>query len=78
MIATVRVHYSCHSCGIIDREIEVPARGPEDVLQWLEKVCAVVISADHLRTSPDCRAREMQNLKIPIGSDDRVGSIIKQ
>lgn len=69
----IGVRYTCLPCGIRDREVKVPARTTEDVVHWVEKVAAVAIGADHMATSPHCRATHMTNIKIPMDGTDRVG-----
>jgi len=50
----------------------VLARGDEDVVKWLDQTAAYV-ALDHRRRSPNCIARKMSNLKIPLTGADRVG-----
>lgn len=73
MRPTIGCLYSCSACGIRDVEVRVPAREEEDVVVWLERVCAVAIGADHVARSPHCRAQTMENLKIPMTGTDRIG-----
>lgn len=75
MSAILRVYYSCEACGIVDAAVEVPARGAEDVVAWLEGRCMAACVADHERRSPACRPRSLQNLKVPIGGAQRVGDV---
>lgn len=72
------VLYTCEECGLKDREVKVRARGSEDVVTWVENICIIGVAADHLMTSPRCRATHMTNLKIPISGADKIGGVIKQ
>lgn len=57
--------YTCHGCGLTDRVVEVPERGPDDcVVQWVEQ-SAMFVGADHERVSPNCPCRQV-DLKIPL------------
>lgn len=73
MSATLRVFYSCEACGIVDAPVDVPTRGPENVVAWLEGRCMAACVADHQRRSPTCHPQQLQNLKVPIGGAQRVG-----
>lgn len=77
-LPTVTVRYSCHGCGIVRREVVVPARmsDADDVVKWMETL-AGVISVDHSRASPLCTATTMSEVMIPISGTDRVGGVVK-
>lgn len=70
---TIEVLYSCAGCGLQRVSAAVPARTTENVVDWLEKVAARVLSADHQRRSPLCRSTVMSEVMIPISGADRVG-----
>ena len=72
MNVTIRALYSCEGCGLRDVGVDVPARGDEDVAEWMRGTVKR-LSADHRRRSPTCTARAMQEVKIPITGADRVG-----
>ena len=73
MNLSIEVLYTCRACGINDRPVKVPARLTEDVIQWTEQVMAPAVGADHMATSPRCRATRMTHVKIPMTGADRVG-----
>ena len=58
--------YSCKSCGIVDRPVQVPARETEDVKLWVELVVTFAIWNDHNAASPGCDMHTMSDVKIPI------------
>lgn len=65
------VKYSCSGCGIEKVEVKVPERLRSlDIAFWLEQVVARHIGDDHLRRSPNCQAKTMQDLMIPISEED--------
>lgn len=64
--------YSCHLCGINKVEVDVPARGDEDILQWMD-VLAARLSADHRERSPHCRPITLSDVMIPITGTNKVG-----
>lgn len=67
----MKVKYSCGECGINKVDVDVPARGRAvDVVFWVQEVVARRIGDDHQKRSPDCKAKTIQNLMIPISDDD--------
>jgi hypothetical protein len=64
--------YSCAKCRIDKREIKLPARENEPVIDWMDKI-AVIIGADHTRMSPRCPATHITELMIPTAGTDRIG-----
>lgn len=76
--AHLTVLYTCAPCGIHDREVIVPARGDEDVVQWLEGPCMGALARDHQSASPGCRATTLTELKIPMSGTDKVGGVVRQ
>lgn len=68
----IEVLYSCHSCGLNDVKVQVPARTEENVLVWMETTGAY-LSADHDKRSPHCHPDTLSNVKIPITGTDRIG-----
>jgi hypothetical protein len=72
----LRVLYTCHQCGLEDRPVEIPERGPdEDVAAWFTEVLAGAISVDHSLVSPGCRAQKMDSVKVPITGVNRVDDV---
>lgn len=68
----VTVLYSCHCCGIRRQEVDVPARGEEDVLVWM-KTMGEHLSRDHHMRSPHCRPETLSDVMIPIAGTSKVG-----
>jgi hypothetical protein len=62
----ITILYSCFPCGLLRVPLEVSERGQENVVEYLEKVVAPVVSADHLMRSPFCSSRTMDELLIPL------------
>lgn len=77
MKPTVQCKYSCKGCGLVDAVVTVVARGPEDVVAWIESI-KQPIADDHARRSPFCRATAC-DLKIPFGDQEgaRVGDPVR-
>lgn len=69
---TITVKYSCPLCGLSRVECDVPARGDEDVVVWMEQTIAVV-GRDHARRSPACHPERLHDLMIPMTGVDKVG-----
>lgn len=69
---TVRVQYSCPLCGLFKVHCDVPARGDEDVLVWMEQTIAA-LSHDHHARSPQCHPGELKDVMIPMTGTDRIG-----
>lgn len=69
---TTRVLYSCVPCGLRRVPVDVPARGEEDVLAWMEKL-GHAMSMDHARRSPHCHPESLTEVMIPMTGTDRVG-----
>lgn len=76
----ITVKYTCEACGLKDRDVIVPEReGDEDVVHYVRDVIGACVGEDHARTSPQCQAKTITNLKIPIDTttpNARVGSPI--
>ncbi len=67
----ITVKYTCDACGIKDRDVIVPDRGTfDDVVVYVRDVIGGCIGDDHKLTSPNCRAKTITNLKIPIKPND--------
>lgn len=75
---SVTVKYSCPECGLVDREVRVTSRTDEDVVAWLEDVCMVEVTKDHVSVSPDCVATSLKDLKIPLAGVDKIGGAVLQ
>lgn len=71
---TIRVLYSCADCHLKDIGLDVPARvDDEDVRAWMDATVRLV-AADHTRRrSPFCRAKALQELKIPVTGASKIG-----
>lgn len=62
----IGVVYSCRACGIHEAEVKMRARRPdEDIAPWMEAL-TIVLTLDHLKRSPLCQARSMDEVKIPL------------
>lgn len=68
----ITVKYSCADCGLERVSCDVPARGEEDVIVWMEATASLA-SKDHNRRSPLCRPTTLTELMIPMSGTDRVG-----
>jgi hypothetical protein len=75
---TVPVIYTCHSCGISEREIRVRERyTEEDVVLWMDAV-QMALGVDHQQMSPGCSSDHC-DLKIPLGHKDAsIGRMVRQ
>jgi len=75
---TVPIFYTCHGCGITDREFRVRERlVNEDVVDWMHYV-QDALGFDHQRTSPMCSSGHC-DLKIPMANKDaRIGEAVRQ
>jgi hypothetical protein len=63
----VPIFYTCHGCGVVERELKVIARNPgQSVIGWMSSVYAAV-GADHMATGPQCTSRTC-DLKAPLAS----------
>ena len=61
---TIVCRYSCPTCGILDRPIQVRAREPaEDILAFVRRL-GDAIGVDHRQIAPGCRGPTC-NIKIP-------------
>lgn len=69
---TIGVRYSCAGCGLREIQLDVPARGNEAVVVWMDATVRR-LSADHRRRSPNCNAQALQEVKIPMTGVDRIG-----
>jgi hypothetical protein len=69
---TIKVLYSCHECGLNRVSVDVPARGEEHVVEWMEST-GKHLSNDHANRSPECHPETLSDVMIPITGTDRVG-----
>jgi hypothetical protein len=66
-IPTIRLKYTCGTCGIAEREVDVvQRRKDEGVLHWMDVVVVSTIAVDHRRTSPYCQSTKMSQIEIPL------------
>lgn len=70
MNRAIQCRYSCKQCGIFRRTVTVPARGDENVVDWLNKVACVALAADHARQSPSCRIESLSEVLVPMYADN--------
>lgn len=68
---TITLLYSCQGCGLVKAAVEVPARGQETVIEWLDS-SAYLIAQDHQRRSFGCPSQTC-DLMIPITGSTKVG-----
>lgn len=70
----IQVKYSCFKCGINRVLVTIPARQDEDVVAWMNNVCAPALSRDHDRRSPHCRITTLDEVMIPLFEDsEKIG-----
>lgn len=75
---TVPVMYTCHECGVKEREVAVRERRPqEDVVDWVHHA-RTLVGVDHSIVSRRCTSNEV-DLKIPmVNKDARIGQATRQ
>ena len=79
MSETLIVKYSCHQCGLKKIEVAVRLREEaEDIVKWVEDIVGWAIKDDHRLRSPDCNAKSVQDLMIPITGVNRLGGPVIQ
>jgi hypothetical protein len=74
----IGVQYSCRKCGLADIEVQVPARGTEDVIAWMNNTLLPGLVRDHHSRSPRCHPDTLSTVKIPMTGTDRVGGASAQ
>jgi hypothetical protein len=64
------IRYSCKQCGLHDVEVSVPAREFKayDVRDWMRDVVHCIADS-HRTLRPWCLAKEVTEVKIPLGGD---------
>ena len=72
------IKYSCYQCGLKKIDLAVPSREDEDVVFWVEHIVGQHIKDDHLKRSPKCQAKTVQDLMIPVEGTEKVGGSVKQ
>lgn len=71
---TIEVLYTCNACGLRKIAVPVPARGAEDVVEWVRNVMTPSLVADHRRRSFLCRPQTLSEVWIP-ANGERVGEL---
>jgi hypothetical protein len=72
-VILLTVKYTCGLCDAVDAAVTLPARASdEDLIKWMDKL-TLAISQDHMRRSPQCRARKLKHVQIPISNAEWVG-----
>lgn len=75
---TIIVKYSCFPCAVRRADLEVPARGEEDVVTWLQATAHRIAQA-HRLACPTCRHHQIDELLIPAPpGTDKVGGVQQQ
>lgn len=75
----ITIKFSCEECGIKDEAVEVAARQEnEDLVKWVGSSVISAITFRHSMISPECKAQEITDLKIPIDDKDDHGWVGKQ
>lgn len=76
MTPAIQCKYSCFRCGIYRRTVTIPQRtDSQDVLYWMEHVCAPALSRDHDVQSPGCQITELSEVMIPAPEGtERIGT----
>jgi hypothetical protein len=69
----IKIKYSCLQCSLKNIVLEVPARGDEDVVAWMQNSVGANIKKDHTLRSPECPADSAQEVMIPMTGTDRIG-----
>lgn len=71
MRQTITITYTCHRCGLIEQDLDVPERHRAvDLDLWIERAVNDRIAEDHDRRSPHCSNDEIA-LTIPIAPNTR-------
>jgi hypothetical protein len=74
----ITIQYSCFLCGLKDVPVEVKERSQDqDLMDWMNDV-GILLSGDHNVKSPNCRPKQLSNIKIPISGRDKVGGPVVQ
>lgn len=68
----IRVQYSCAGCAQSRIEVEVPARGDENLAAWMRQTMTE-IGRHHARQSPGCPST-VADVYVPMEPDHKVGS----
>ena len=78
MTRTIPVYYTCKSCQLIKRAVQVPSRSPGEAIEsWMDTVSRHIAN-DHSNRSPHCTSRKMEHLFIPLGKDNEpIGSPVE-
>lgn len=75
----ITIKFTCDECGVKDEKVEVTAREESDnVIEWVESVVISAITFRHAIISPNCKATELTNLKIPMDDKDPTTWVGKQ
>jgi hypothetical protein len=75
----ITIYFSCEGCGLVKQPLQVPAREDpetEAVIPWMNQTTAI-ISEEHRRLSPNCTAKELKNIMIPLEGAEFVGQQVE-
>ena len=73
---TITVMYSCLPCGARKVTLEVPARGDEGVVAWMNLTVRRVAD-DHRAKFPGCTATTLSELWVPSTGRSKVGGPVE-
>lgn len=73
---TIKVLYSCWTCGLKKAGCDVPARDNEKIEQWMNQMMRH-LADDHDRRSPGCVPADgmLHDVMIPVAPDTKVGGL---
>lgn len=72
----VTVTFTCKTCKLKKHSVQLPARGPESILEWFDKV-QHWIAEEHTRLSPDCLSKRVDVWLPPADGVEAIGQQIE-
>ena len=73
----ITVKYSCKECGIVNRDVIMPARKDESepIEQYMKQVVEDCLCEDHARKSPRCKTQNLSDIMIPLSEGKAIGCV---
>lgn len=69
-MSELKMRYSCAFCGIVNLELELRERQPDETLEhYLGTAVNPALANSHASNSPDCKSNRLKNVQLPTSNE---------